>query len=240
MGLEPDRVARPTAAGVDIGIARYDLAIVDTIRIAEQTVLPRLVFYGKLRDEQEATWVCRQYGVKAIIADSMPDGTLCLRWQKSILGRYGVKHFWRAQYNTMPSQVEIVENSVEGIVKLDKLLTLDSVKYAFETGMGFYIPQNFRELDQGNWVKEMTCCTRNPVIWHGVATYRWEGPPDDHAFHALNYAKVAMEYSGLSKWASASLLGAVKGEVARDIEAEESMSVFDDEDSKYGDLVLEA
>lgn len=239
--MDPSHTSRPAAAGVDIGTNRWDLAIIDAVSVREGLVVPRLVFYGKMRDEQEATWVCRQYGVQSIVADSMPDGTLVLRWQKNIVGRYGVRRFWRAQYNTAPSQVEFTENESEGILRMDKTLTLDSLKHAFATAMGIFIPQNYREIDRGNWLKEMTCSTKVPVIWHGIATYRWEGPPDDHAFNAMNYAKVAMEYGGLLKWGSASLMGATRGEVDRSsFEDDDEISGAYGEDDFFGDLVLQA
>jgi hypothetical protein len=212
MGIEPARCVGPRVQGCDIRPNSWDVAVMDVVAVRKGLYVPRLAFYGKVSDEAQALFVAKQYSVMAHVSDSAPDATLAERLQQA-LRRIGVKA-WRASYLTAPSDVKITENTVERVLKLERTMVLDDVHYAFFGGLGIAIPQNYLEICGGAWKSELSSMTRTPTKWHGREYNDWVKHGDDHAFHTLSYAFVALEMSGLlTRPGGDATLGAVRGMV---------------------------
>jgi hypothetical protein len=229
-GVNPKRVHGPVACGLDIRPTSYDTAVIELISLPGDTtgtLVPRLVFYGKVPDERTGIYLIRQYRARAVVADSAPDFTVVRRMAQAV-NWWGVK-MWRAQYLTTPSQVKIAENADEGILKLERTLSLDDVWWKFHT-KGILVPQNFRDICGGKFVTELTSSTKIETPWqNGGTRMRWDKAGDDHVFHALGYALAAAEWGNIARFGGGSLVGPTKGLVASTID--QSM---DDADSVFG------
>lgn len=212
MGVNPKRLSRPTAAGVDVRPSSWDVIIGEVVRSAISPLgVVRPVFIGKVRDEKDVLWLFKQYDTRFSVIDTRPEATLASRIQAE-LAKVGV-NCWRAEYNTVPSTVKIQENLLERILKLDRTLTIDDVHHALTTGMGIQLPQNFREVTQGHFAKEMTSSTRVPIRHSGRDMYDWVKSGADHALHAFNYLMVAVVRSNLLWSGAEALMGASRGQV---------------------------
>lgn len=225
MGLLPSMIVGRCAVGCDIRPGSWDVAIGDVVLGSKGLRVPRLVFYGKVRDDEDVEALADQYRAVGGVSDSRPDATLAERLQ----GRMRKKgmRWWRANYNTAPSDVKMQENVGEGILKLERTMTLDDVHWGFLTGIGIALPQNFREIAGGDFAKEMTSSTRVPTRWHGQEWNRWADQGPDHAFHAINYMLVAMAKIGLAAWGSGEIVGATPGYMRGAKAAQSAPSVTD-------------
>lgn len=209
MGLQPSSIKGYTAAGCDIRPDSWDLIIGKPVFTAKGNKVTKAVFIGKVRDEDEVEFVMRQYRVRVAVADCRPEATLAKRLQER-MRRYGVS-FWRAEYNTSPSSIEMKINEAEGLIKLDKTITLDRVQYAFATSTTVAIPQNYIAVSQGAFSREMKGANRQLKQWMGRDVYVWEPLGDDHAMHAWNYLSVAVTVGKMFDIDSELLEGAVPG-----------------------------
>ncbi len=234
-GPAPALVRGVRAAGIDIRPNSWDVHVGDVHMVkapGASVVVPtvRLVFAGKLEDEVQALHVLRQYRVRAALCDSRPDAMLAQRFQRSA-ARHHVD-FWRANYATNPTDVELRFNEAEKIVTVARTMTLDAVQHCFMTRSGVALPQNLRDLTGGQFVREMTCSTRVPTVWQGREDWKWEESGPDHAFHAFNYLMIAVRIGKLDRVGTGLAAAPVRGTVERTLEA----NLDDDED----ELAIEA
>lgn len=212
MGVPPRLVRGPCAAGIDIRPGSWDVVVADLVRNPSTHVsVVRPVFVGKVDDEEQVMWVLRQWKVRYAVADTRPETTLAKRLQEKAFD-HGIK-VWRAEYNTAPSgsSVEITENANEGLLKLDRTMTLDNVHFSFLTGRTVLLPQNYRSITGGDFVREMCSSSRVPVKVANREAWSWEHQGPDHAFHAWNYLLVAIQKSNLLAYGGALTMGAHKG-----------------------------
>lgn len=200
-GLPFHHVRPPCFFGLDIRPHSWDLLIGDLVLspVSNRRIL-RLVFAGKLDDEQECIGVASAYRVRWGIGDSRPEYHLCERMQKAC-EKAGIE-MWRCAYNTYPSDVKVTRNDAERMLRVDKSHTTDDVMHLFQTGE-IAVPVNFSELTGGAFMKEVTGPNRLLTKWHGRDCYAWEPNGPDHALNALNYLNLAVEISGLRSYAMA-------------------------------------
>ncbi len=192
MGLPVEAIRGPVACGLDVAFGMYDFSMLEWVCPKPGFIVPRLVWYGKLENEKAAIFLVNQYRARSIVIDSRPDATIALRFQQEIKST-GVK-CWRAQYSpTLTGNRRIVADNKEGIITLDRTLTLDAVFFGYVITGQLGLPQNFRDLAGGKFVPEMAASNREPVVWHGVPTFAWKSNSADHAFHSLGYAMTASE-----------------------------------------------
>jgi hypothetical protein len=215
MGLDPKLCARPCAAGIDIRPDSWDVCVLDVVRSQKvaQLRVPRLVFYGKVEDEAQAWHVLCNYGVRFGVADAQPDATLAERLQKRAQKR--AMMFWRARYNSAPSEVKVVENALEGMLRLERTMVLDDVQFALAGGLGLALPQNYKLICGGDFAREMVASVRVPEMWHQRLCFKWQNQGPDHAFHAVSYALVALEKGKLLNLGTDATMGAIPGIVDR-------------------------
>jgi hypothetical protein len=193
MGIPPDALKSPCAVGCDVRPGSFDLAIGDVLRRGAKFVA-RLVFYGKVRDENDVAFLCDQYPVRCGVIDVRPESSIAMRFVKQMRAKH--KEFWRAQYNTNPTTVEMTLNEREHLLTLERTMNMDEVYFAFDKGESLAIPENYMSIEGGQFVTELKAPTKVPIVWHGEPWWRWtEGA--DHAFHALNYMLVAMKVGKL-------------------------------------------
>ena len=196
MGLQPSSIRGPCAIGCDVRPGSWDVVIADLIRNPKsQLRVVRPVFIGKVEDDEQVEFVMRQYKVRFGGIDTRPETTLAKRLQTRA-APLGIK-LWRCEYNTAPSTIEVTENEAEGLLKLDRTLTLDAVHYSFMTGGTVLLPQNFRQVTGGQFTREMTSASRVPIKWQGRDAYSWAKQGPDHVFHAWNYLLVAIGRSNM-------------------------------------------
>jgi hypothetical protein len=193
-GIHPGEVKGACAMGTDIRPDSWDVGVLEVVRAGPGKLMPRMVFYGKVPDEDGAIAVAKAYRVRASVSDSSPDATLAERMQKK-LKTMGIKAY-RARYNTAPSEIKLVENVDEGLLRLERTMVLDDVHFAFQT-CTIAIPQNFRAICRGDFWRELIVSSRVPTRWHGREYFKWENAGPDHAFHCLSYALVAIDHAKL-------------------------------------------
>src|ERR1035441_1029193 len=106
-GVPPKTVKTPCALGCDVRPGSFDVCIGDVLRPRPDLVIPRILFYGKVRDEADVIYLAQQYPVKCGIADCRPESTVIKRMIDKM--RSMRKDFWRAQYPpNASSNVEMV------------------------------------------------------------------------------------------------------------------------------------
>jgi hypothetical protein len=213
-GMDLSQVSGPCAFGCDVRPGSWDLQIGDLVRPKpDELLVPRLVFAGKLRDEYEVVFLLQQYRVRLGICDSRPEATLAARLQ-SACRAIGID-VWRAQYATTPQNKAICGvNTRERILTLERTMTLDAVHHRLRMSQ-MALPENFRHIAGGEFVQEMTSCTRISRKWHGTDSYTWDKNGADHQFHAMNYLLTAMEFGHLDRMGSSMAVGAELGYVSR-------------------------
>lgn len=193
MGIPPDAVRNPCAMGVDVRPGSWDVSIGDVVRRGPKFVA-RLVFYGKVRDEDDVVWLCNQYPVRCGVVDVRPEQSIAPRMVKSLRAQH--KEFWRAQYNTNPTAVEMTVNEKEHLLTLERTMAMDEVYFALDKGETMAIPENYASIEGGQFSNELKAPTKVPILWHGEPWWRWTDGAD-HAFHSLNYLLVAMKVGKL-------------------------------------------
>lgn len=250
MGIQPHMVTRPCAVGVDIRFDSFDVAIADVWPQSADQKVARLVFYGKVRDDKDVVWLCHQYPVSCGVVDCRPEGTLAKRFVEKL--RRQRKDFWRAQYNTNPSNVELTVNEKEHLITLERTMTIDNLFLALSTSLGMALPQNWRDIgrapgqDMGAFGKELMAPTKSGVIWHGMQDFRWDASDGDHATHALNYLLVAIGIGKLHLPRGDALMpmkGLVAGTLGGNMDEEVDpmhREIYGDDDDDSGVITLEA
>src|SRR6185312_7053570 len=98
MGVPPQMVRSACAAGVDVRFGSYDLAIGCVERPAHDRFVTKLVFYGKVPDDEAVMFLMQQYRVVCGVGDARPDATVMARLQTAARKKH--IQFWRAQYGT--------------------------------------------------------------------------------------------------------------------------------------------
>lgn len=195
MGLPPKHCVRPCAAGIDIRPGSWDTIIGDVVKNPKGEYVSRIVFQAKLDDEDQVEQVIAAYGVACAVKDSRPETTIAERLQKR-LRKKGIQS-WRCSYLTTPSDVKILEVADEGIIRVDRTMTLDDIPWQMNTGT-MAVPQNFRSICRGEFLQEMCASTRLPRITHGREWWDWDNARNaDHSFHALNYLLLAIQVGKL-------------------------------------------
>lgn len=244
MGMPLALTAPPCILGCDIRPGSYDLTIADVINSSRdngKTRVVRPVFIGKVRDEKEMIWVARQYRVKFGVMDSRPDGTLMLRAVKEG-AQFGI-NLWRAEYLTQPSNVEYTKNEKEKLLKLERTMTIDQVHHAFQTGIGVVLPENFQNVNGGQFESEMCASTKTPTLWHGKEYMRWEAKSPDHALHSFNLLMIAARVSGMIRYGYGEQSVIVEGTSNRTVTAPATKTIEEqimEECQETGGLCFEA
>jgi hypothetical protein len=237
MGVTPSSVRGPCAIGVDVRPGSWDVVCGDVVMSPAGLYVARPLFVGMVRDELDVLHVMQQYKVRVGVCDTRPETTLAKRLQVSARDK-GIE-VWRAEYNTSPSTIDMQANEKEMVLKLDRTMTLDTVHYAFQTGLTVVLPQNFKEITGGDFVREMCSSQRVPTRWMGKDCYTWEGRGADHAFHAFNYFLAAIRKGNLMAYGGTETMGPSRGLVETQ-SAAPVHSFWDDVEAGDGRIVLEA
>lgn len=213
MGAPPHFCRGPIGQGTDIRPGSWDTAMLEVVRTPKLGLtIPRLVFYGKVNDDEHVEDLAVFYRVQSHASDSAPDQTLADRLQGRLEKR-GIRSY-RCRYNTSPSDIKITENKAEKLLTLERTMVLDDVHWAFMGGLGIILPQNFEEICGGAFWRELSNPTRVPTRWHGREYNAWRDSDHDHAMHAISYALVALHMGGLLRSGGEATMGATRGLVS--------------------------
>lgn len=219
---------------MDVRRGSWDLIIAD-LQQSQQTKarVLRPVFVGKMRDEIDALWMLRQYFVHTLVVDSRPEAELAIRLQESAR-KHGIMA-WRAEYATNPVSAEMTLHEDAKTVKLDRSTSLDRVRFNFQLGQNIVLPQNYKELNSGEFAAELCSSVRMFKSWGGRESIFWENAGPDHAFHAMNYLITAFRLSGMEGWATSETMAPSLGIVESALE--HNIMEPEEGDAEDGDLV---
>jgi hypothetical protein len=210
MGFDPRAVKRPCAMGIDQRPTSWDVSVFDLQRSPAGLYIPRLVFYGKTDADPDTVLALElAYGVVATVMDAAPERNLAIKTQE-ISQKKGIRNFWRADYLTTPGIIKIQENTIEDTLRLERTLTLDEVMYSFMHGL-VALPVNFEFICGQKFQDELLTSSTTEEMHAGKLWTKWVSKGDDHAFHSIGYAFIAIELGRLLTQGSDVTMGASDG-----------------------------
>lgn len=172
-------MATGTIAGVDVG---------SILHVHISTITPdgkrRKIFIGTTPSFDGLSFLCKQYGITRGVIDAMPETHACKEFVRSHPG-------WLMCYYR-PSEdkkLSVQADYVNAVVQVDRTESLDS-GFAAVTGQQLEIPLAWRQLDNGDFAKQMKAPTR--IYDEDRGRFIWdEGGQADHHRHADNYELIA-------------------------------------------------
>lgn len=179
----------PTVMGVDIASEHIDIII--SSREGERE---RILYVGKHNPEDGVKFLhdlVERYNVEYVAIDALPETHTVKKFQRT-----AVCDVWRMEYlkPNDASEPRILES--EGRILLNRTETLDTSyqKYRLKK---IILPENYMEILDGSFMKEMTSLSRVTVETKNGFRNDWQGPPEsDHARHADNYRSALIDLLG--------------------------------------------
>lgn len=143
-----------------------------------------LMYTGKVSDMNEVRDLCVRYNVQLAVIDIDPETTMVRAFQDSV--DFPV---WLCRYRTTD---KIAYNHNEMEITANRTQILDLLHQELRKGK-FVFPKNFRNLQNGQWLKEIIASQRELTeTGAGKREYKWTpGNQPDHSHHALSYAAEA-------------------------------------------------
>ena len=228
-GVDPLQVKTACAMGIDVRPNSWDIAIGDVWRPRPDQPVVRLLFYGKVRDDDDVEYLANQYPVRCGAGDARPEFHTMLKLAERL--RAQGKKFWRAQYNTnATNNVKLTENRKEWLLTADRTGSLDEVFFAAQSGLGLALPANFRDICGGDFVRELCNPTRVPELRKGEEYHVWT-KGKDHPLHALGYLFIALQAGKLWSGGGSTEIFAMPGSTVGTIR-----DSVDDGESGYVDI----
>jgi DNA polymerase III psi subunit len=175
--------------GVDIASEHIDV-IITSIEGEKE----RLLYVGKHNPSDGVDFLhdlVRRYNVEYCAVDAVPETHTVKRFQKT-----AACQVWRMQYQNTNDAAEPIIDEADGFIKINRTETLDAsfTKYKLKQ---MILPENYTEILDGSYVKEMTALSRVQVETKNGFRNEWQGPAEsDHARHADNYRSALRDIIG--------------------------------------------
>lgn len=167
-----------TFAGVDVGKFLH----VHIEQVGKGGVRRKL-FVGTCRDANDLQVLCHQYGVRTGVIDGMPEEHLAREWCETHSGWY------RCYYSQASAAAPPTVDHVAKRLACNRTATLDA-SYADYSERRVELPLEWQNLDNGDFLKQMTAATR--LYIEDKDKFEWrEGTLADHHQHADNYCRLA-------------------------------------------------
>lgn len=171
-----------TIAGVDVGgrLHLHVSKLEDGVR--------RKIFVGTVRDFDELSFKCKQYGVVRGVMDAMPETHAAKQFAFAHPG------WLMCSYYPSDKVIDLKIDYANRTVSVDRTQSLDA-SFADYAEKRVHLPREWRSLDNGDFVKQMKAPTR--VFDEDRQRYVWdEGSLADHHRHADNYESIAARIGG--------------------------------------------
>ena len=173
-----------TISGCDVGNALHV-----HISLLENGVRRKL-FVGTVSSFEDLSGLHNLYNVNRGVIDAMPETRKAREFCRSHSGWYMCRYF--PTDNTGDVKVDNVKREVQ----VDRTQSLDASHAAF-VSKHVLLPSDWRQLDSGDFVKQMTAPTRVVKETARGLRYVWdEGSKPDHHRHADNYECIAARLFG--------------------------------------------
>ena len=164
----PDSCTGRCVMGADVG---------NDIHVQINELLPdgrrRVVYIGKVRDEEEVADLYKRYNCIVGVIDAMPETRLSKRLCSRFRGMFMCRYIHGIKDNIDPRNK---------ILSVDRTQAIDAVKEMFMTG-GILLPANARSLPE--YYSHITSSTR--VLNEKTGEYSWIETGPDHLLHAGAY-----------------------------------------------------
>ncbi len=182
-------VKKPCVMGVDTATDHWDISISHQEKIGN-TDLHRLVFIGKMNPKDGLHFLhelVERYHVICVIIDMQPETLPVMQFQQEAKCVVWRCDFW----NTVGRETEYIEDS--GKVMTNRREMLDKSYYMLRQNR-LILPENYRDILKGLYVKEMMALTRvTEQNTKGIWVSKWVGPNEDHQRLADGYRNLARE-----------------------------------------------
>lgn len=175
-GIPGDKIPVGNIAGVDVG----KLLHVWIFNVKKK----RFLFIGTVRDFDELGLVMKNYFIKLMVIDALPEIHKVSDFQKSFPAKV-----WLCRYHKQEKIEDMKIETKERIVSVDRTQSMDCViEEMVEKEIPF--PKNLANLDNGDVVDQLIAPVRR--YDERGQRYIWdEGSRADHYFHGLNYLVIA-------------------------------------------------
>lgn len=180
---------KPCVMGVDTATNHWDISISHQEKISSEE-LHRLVFIGKMNPKDGLYFLhdlVERYNVICVVIDMQPETLPVMQFQQEAKCVVWRCDFW----NTSGRDTEYVDDS--GKVMTNRREMLDK-SYSILRQKKLIIPENYKDILQGLYTKEMMALTR--IVEQntkGVWVPKWVGPSEDHQRLADGYRNLARE-----------------------------------------------
>ena len=180
--------AKGTIGGIDVGKQFH-------VRIDKLISGNRKMYYaGTCDTEEELIRTLIRFGVKTACMDADPETHTARRIQQKLRQRKIA--LWLVRYNTNVRLSGKKIDRKKGYITVNRTESLDKSLSGYIEGR-VIIPFAYKQLDKGEWVKQMMAPVRMLDMKRNPPAYVWvEGNKDDHHRHADNYCHIAAELTG--------------------------------------------
>lgn len=184
--IQDDRHIGPCSMGIDVG-ANFDVRVsYITNRGTRQCV-----YVGKVRNQEELYDIMRRYNVQVAVMDSEPEAAIS-REVQDVSGNSGTTTWLcKYRYSEGLATAQLVHES-DMSIHVDRTESLDNTFSALKRKRNL-LPQNFRDLLNGEYVAEMCASVRETTEdAKGRRRNIWT-KCKDHQLHADNFDRLASE-----------------------------------------------
>ena len=167
--------------GVDVG-KYFDVRVSE---VDDFTGSRKLVFSGKVKDENELVEIGKEYNVEACVIDSMPETRIAREFQAN-----APFYVWLCRYNGEGIAGVTKWDSKQMVVSCDRTWLLDKTFAEIKKGRNIF-PENIESAINGDLIKEMCGTVRTAEKDNkGNLRYVWSKCAD-HQRHADGYDYLA-------------------------------------------------
>ena len=181
--------AKETIAGMDVGKVHH-LHISEIVTDSQGRRRRKKVFVGFARDWDDAQRIIDLYGASHGVVDAQGEIHAQRQWVQKNPG--WVMCWYSRGVESVKDEATI--DYGKSSVRVNRTESLDSSYAAYSNG-DVILPQDWRSLDNGDFIKQMQAAVRK--FDEKKERYIWdEGSKPDHHRHADNYELIAMSLLG--------------------------------------------
>lgn len=176
--------AEECIAGIDVGKVLH--VRIDILTEGRR----RMVYAGTIPNFDELAIVLHRYNVRLYVMDARPETHKCTEFINQNRGGF------LCDFHPDASIIDLKIDNKTRMIKVGRTRSLDEATEAYLRNQ-IELPENWRSLDQGNWVAQMMAPVRKLDTKRQPPAFIWDeaGQPDHHRL-ADNYCHIAAKMCG--------------------------------------------